>query len=258
MRNLCALIKRDIRSYFSSMIAYVVIMIFLVVVGYFFFSFTLIYARISMHMGSDPSLAKNLNQMDTIVRPLFMNLSIVLLLLIPILSMRSLAEEKKQGTMELLFTYPLKNTDIVLGKYASLLFIFIIMLLPMTIYFGLLLLCGASLPLIPLLIAFLGVFLLGASFISFGLFASSITENQTIAAVLSFGALLLFWLVGWAGDFLNIQWLAVTLTEISLLSHYRNFVAGIIDTNDLIYYVLFIIFSLYLTLRVVEKRNWRS
>jgi ABC-2 type transport system permease protein len=232
-------------------------MIFLVVLGYFFFSFTFIYARISFHMGADPNLGKNLNQMDTILRPLFMNLSIVLLLLIPILSMRSIAEEKKQGTIELLFTYPLKNSDIVIGKYLALLFVFTVMLLPTFIYVVLLMYCGASMPFLSVLIGYLGVFLLGASFLALGVFASSLTENQTIAAVVSFGALLIFWLVGWAGDFLESEWLGITLKELSPLSHYRNFVAGIIDTNDLIYYVFFIVFSLYLTHRVVEKRNWR-
>ncbi|MBN1492551.1 MAG: ABC transporter permease [Candidatus Omnitrophica bacterium] len=257
MRNLLTLIKRDLRSYFSSMIAYVVIMMFLAVVGYFFFSFTLIYARISFHMGADPNLAKNINQMDTILRPLFMNISIVLLLLIPILSMRSIAEEKKQGTIELLFTYPLKNSEIVLGKYLALVVVFIIMFLPTVVYVGLLKLCGAEIPLLSVAIAYLGVFLLGISFLAFGVFASSLTENQTIAAVVSFGGLLLFWLVGWAGDFLDVQWLGITLREVSLLSHYQNFVTGVIDTNDILYYVLFIIFCLYLTQRVVEKRSWR-
>jgi ABC-2 type transport system permease protein len=257
MKNLLALAKRDIHSHFSSMIAYTVIMIFLVVLGYFFFSFTLIYARISFHMGADPNLAKNLNQMDTILRPLFMNLSIVLLLLIPILSMRSIAEEKKQGTIELLFTYPLKNSDIVIGKYLALLTVFVMMLLPTFIYVALLMYCGASMPFLSVLIAYLGVFLLGASFLSLGVFASSLTENQTIAAVVSFGSLLIFWLVGWAGDFLESEWLGIALRELSPLSHYRNFVAGIIDTNDLLYYVFFIVFSLYLTQRVIEKRNWR-
>ncbi len=257
MKTMLTLAKRDIRSYFSSMVAYAVITIFLVVMGYFFFSFTLIYARISFHMGAEPSLAKNLNQMDTILRPLFMNASIVLLLLIPILSMRSFAEEKKQGTVELLFTYPFKNSDIVIGKYVAVLFMFCVMLLPTVLYAGILKYCGAAIPLLPLMIAYVGIFLLGASFIALGVFASSLTENQTVAAVVSFGALLLFWLVGWAGDFLQTEWLGLALREVSLLSHYQNFVSGIIDTNDLIYYVLFIGFSLYLTQRVIEKRNWR-
>ena len=257
MRNIVTIAKRDVQSSFSSMIAYVVVAIFLAVVGYFFFSFTYLYARFSFNIGSDPSLQKGFNQMDFIIRPLFMNLSIVMLLVIPILTMRSLAEEKKQGTAELLFTYPLTNAEIVLGKYAGLVSVFLIMMLPTLIPVGLLALFGASVPLTSLLICYLGALLLGISFCSLGLFASSLSENQTIAAVFSFGSLLLFWLVGWAEEFVHTKWLGAFLKNVSLVTHYQNFISGLVNTNDLVYYGLFTAFFLYLTYRVVEKRTWR-
>lgn len=257
MNRVAALLKRDVASFFSSMIAYVVIMIFLAIAGYFFFSFTFIYANMSLQMGSEPSLQQGLNPMDVIVRPLFMNLSIVILLVVPILSMRSFSEEKKQGTVELLFTYPIRNSEIVLGKFGALLSVFVIMVAPIILYLLVLLLCGAKLACVPILVAGGGLMLVGASFLSLGLFASSLTENQTIAAVLSFGMLLLFWVIGWASEFARIPWLVKFFSEISMITHFRNFVFGLIDTNDIVYYVLFIGFFLYCTFRVIEKRSWR-
>ena len=101
------------------------------------------------------------------------------------------------------------------------------------------------------------VLLLGASFISLGLFASSLTENQTVAAVLSFGALLFFWVIGWASDLIQIEQVGSFIDKISLLTHYQSFVAGTLNTTDIVYYILFIAFFLYATYRVVEKRSWR-
>jgi len=242
MKNIYTIAERDMKSYFSSMVAYVVIMIFLGILGYFFFSFSFIYARISMYMGSDPSLAKGLTPMDSIMRPLYMNMSIVMLLVLPILSMRSLSEEKKLGTVELLFSYPVKNIEIVLGKYFALLGVFKLMIGATLLYPLFLWWCGAEIFVVGLLIAYLGLLLLGGAFLALGLFTSSLSENQTVAAVLGFGSLFMFWIIGWAGDILPQGIAATFLKEISMFDHYRNLVHGIIDTSDLLYYFFFILF----------------
>jgi len=257
VHNVITIMRRDLKSYFSSMMAYVIMMIFLGILGYFFYSFTFIYARVSVYMGSDPSLAKGFNPTDGILRPLFMNMSVIMLLIMPILSMRSFSEEKKQGTMELLFTYPVRNIEIVLGKYAALVGLFKIMLLP-TLFFPLFLyFSGAAIHIPSLLASYAGILLLGTSCLSLTLFASALSETQTIAGVLGFGALLMFWLIGWSSDMVSAGWLSAFLREISMIGHYRNLIMGIINTNDILYYLFFIIFFLYLTLKVIEKRDWR-
>ena len=173
------LFKKELKSYFVSPIAWVVMSVFLLISGYFF---TVIL------------LSTNLPELKIT----FHNMGITFLFLSPLFTMRLLAEEKKLGTEELLFTLPLTDAQIVLSKYLASLTVFLI-LLGITWVYPLFLLSWGKPDMGPIFTGYLGLFLMGASFLAVGLFSSSLTENQIIAAVVGFGTLLLFWIIGWAG-----------------------------------------------------------
>ena len=256
MRGILAVFKKEIIITFSSPIFYAATFIFLVVSGYFFYTNAIIYTIRSFQAGQNPFLAQSLNLSDFVVKPFFGDIAIVLLLMLPLLTMRSYAEEKKMGTIELLFTYPISDQAVLAGKFAASVFTLLIMLV------------GTLLPLILLetfahldwgLIAcgYIGILLLGASFIALGIFTSSLTENQIIAAVLSFGVFLLFWVVGWAKSFAGPT-LGPILEHLSIVVHLDGFVKGLIDSRDLVFYLVFIFFWLFVTLRFLNTRFWRG
>jgi ABC-2 type transport system permease protein len=256
MRGILAVFKKEIIITFSSPIFYAATFIFLVVSGYFFYTNAIIYTIRSFQAGQNPFLAQSLNLSDFVVKPFFGDIAIVLLLMLPLLTMRSYAEEKKMGTIELLFTYPISDQAVLAGKFAASVFTLLIMLV------------GTLLPLILLetfahldwgLIAcgYIGILLLGASFIALGIFTSSLTENQIIAAVLSFGIFLLFWVIGWAKSFAGPT-LGPILEHLSIVVHLDGFVKGLIDSRDLVFYLVFIFFWLFVTLRFLNTRFWRG
>jgi len=256
MRGILAVFKKEIIITFSSPIFYAATFIFLVVSGYFFYTNAIIYTIRSFQAGQNPFLAQSLNLSDFVVKPFFGDIAIVLLLMLPLLTMRSYAEEKKMGTIELLFTYPISDQAVLAGKFAASVFTLLIMLV------------GTLLPLILLetfahldwgLIAcgYIGILLLGASFIALGIFTSSLTENQIIAAVLSFGVFLLFWVIGWAKSFAGPT-LGPILEHLSIVVHLDGFVKGLIDSRDLVFYLVFVFFWLFVTLRFLNTRFWRG
>ena len=256
MRGILAVFKKEIIITFSSPIFYAATFIFLVVSGYFFYTNAIMYTIRSFQAGQNPFLAQSLNLSDFVVKPFFGDIAIVLLLMLPLLTMRSYAEEKKMGTIELLFTYPISDQAVLAGKFAASVFTLLIMLV------------GTLLPLILLetfahldwgLIAcgYIGILLLGASFIALGIFTSSLTENQIIAAVLSFGVFLLFWVIGWAKSFAGPT-LGPILEHLSIVVHLDGFVKGLIDSRDLVFYLVFIFFWLFVTLRFLNTRFWRG
>ena len=256
MRGIMAVFKKEITITFSSPIFYAATFIFMVVSGYFFYTNAMIYTIRSFQAGQNPFLAERLNLSDFVVKPFFGDIAIVLLLMLPLITMRAYAEEKKMGTIELLFTYPISDGAVLAGKFAASMFTLLTMLV------------GTLLPLILLetfahldwgliLSGYLGILLLGASFIALGLFTSSLTENQIIAAVLSFGAFLLFWIIGWAKSFAGPP-LGPILEHISIVVHLDSFVRGLVDSRDLAFYLVFIFFWLFVTLRFLNTRFWRG
>jgi len=256
MRNVFAIAGREIRAYFVSPLAYVIIGFFLFVTGLFFDLFVRSYALAALQAGTNPFLAEQLNIHEALVRPLYQYLHIILLFVVPLLSMRLLAEEKKQGTAELLLTAPIKTSELVLGKYAGAL-TFVGVLMALTAQYPFFLWAsGASPSLGPLLASILGALLLAAAFLSVGLFMSSLTENQIIAAVTSFVLLLILWIIGFAGEMAE-GGAGSLLKAISLTENTEGFGKGVIDTQNLIFFVTFIAFNLFLTQRAIESRRWR-
>ncbi len=254
-----ALMRKELRIYFAAPIFYITGFFFLLIAGYFFYTNVLYYSIVSFQAmqqaAMNPQLAAQFNLQQVVFRHLFPALAIVLLLLLPLLTMRLLAEEKRSGTAELLFTYPLPDWAIILGKFLSALLVFII-LLAGTLISDLALGLVTRVDWAALAASYLGLILLGGAFLSLGLFASSLTENQIVAAVVAFALLLLFWIIGWVqelgGGMLQIA------RHLSIMDHYDGFTRGVIDTRDLIYYLSFIFFFLFLTKRQLESRRWRA
>jgi ABC-2 type transport system permease protein len=256
MKNIFLICKKEFSSYFYSPIAYVVITIFLLVSGYFFQNILSVYTMISFNAMRNPLFAQGLNFTEGIFRPLFGNTSIIMLLMMPLLTMRLLAEEKKSGTFELLLTYPIRDIETVIGKFIACFLVFAIML-GLTVVYPLFLSFLGSVEVGPLVSSYVGLLLMGGAFIAFGILASSLTSNQIVAAVISFGALLIFWLIGFSAYSAGPV-LGGILRHISLLEHFENFSRGIIDSRDVIYYLSFTIFCLFLTLRSLESNKWRG
>ncbi|MBI5892842.1 MAG: ABC transporter permease subunit [Deltaproteobacteria bacterium] len=251
--------KKELKSYFTSPIAYVVITIFLVISGYFFYNIIATFATISYQATINPMAAKQyglLNVTEIVVRPLFGNISMIMLLMMPLLTMRLFSEEKKTGTIELLLTYPITDMQVLLGKFFACLAVYLLMLVLTALYPILIMIYGQP-EVGPIITGYIGLFLLGASFISLGIFASSITENQIIAATVAFGALIFFWMLSFSVGLADPA-IGKIISYISITEHLEAFAKGVIDTEDIIYYGIFIILFLFLTLRALESNKWRG
>jgi ABC-2 type transport system permease protein len=202
----------------------------------------------------NPQMGRDLNVTDAVLRPLFSNVSVILLLLIPLVTMRLFAEERRSGTIELLLTYPVRDGAVLVGKYLAAFTMYGVMLAG-TLAYPIMLLSFTRVEWGPLLTGYLGLLLMGAMFLAVGLFASSLTENQVVAAIITFGVLLMFWIIGWTAEFAGGP-LGTVLTHLSILEHNDTFAKGVLDTKDIIYYVNFTALALFLALRSLESRRW--
>jgi len=257
IRNIGAIFKKDIKLYFSSFVAYCIIAIFLVLTGYFFSSLINAFVMISLQVAQQQAYQGPLNLTESITPSLFMNVCIVMLFMLPMLTMRSFSEEKKEGTIELLYTYPISDFEIVIGKYCAVSFVFLIMLAPLFIYPVLIRLVGGVYMMQPFYVGMFGLVLLGLAFLAVGLFISSMTKNQIVSVSITFGTLLMFWVMGWSSTFVSKE-LGSFLEELSMLQHFSNFAQGLIDTQDILFYCLVIFFFIFFTLRILESRSWKG
>jgi len=257
VRNVLAIAGKDIRSYFVSPIAYVVMTGFMLLGGWFFFN---LLARfnflLQLYMGfRNPQAIERLNLNEFVISPLLHNLSVVLVILIPVITMRAFAEEKRSGTYELLMTAPLSVTEIVMGKFLGAFFCVFVMLL-LTLTFPVILVMYGNPEIGVLLSGFLGLLLLATAFLSVGLLTSSFTQNQIIAAVSCLVILLLLYVISWPAETAG-ESMGAVLRYLSLTEHFGEMVKGIIDTRDVVYFLSVIALSLFLTQRSVESLRWR-
>jgi len=256
MKGFIAIFRKEVYTFLASPIFYVCAFIFLALLGYFFYSSVAYYAILSMQAAQNPYLAQQLNLSEVVISPIFGNMTIIMLILIPLFTMRLFSEEKKSGTAELLFTYPIRDGAVVLGKYFSSLFMFFLMLIGTLPFMVLLSYIGA-----PdwgvILTAYLAVMLLAGSFAALGTFISVMTENQIVSAVVTFGILLLLWVVSWAQAF-TAGWMKDVLGYLAIMSHFDNLAKGLIDSRDIIFFVLFILFFLFGTFRYLDSKKWRG
>ena len=198
--------------------------------------------------------ALNINQV--MIRQLLQNVTILILFIMPMITMRTYSEEKRSGTIELLLTSPLTDFQIILGKFLGALALWAIMLAVSLIHIGLLFVYGNP-EWKPIATAYLGLLLLGGCFISVGLFISSLTKNQIVAGMVTFAVFLFLWVITWIGGFSGPT--IDSLTQyLSIIDHYDDFGKGVIDTTHLIYYVSFITFGLFLTAKSVDSERWRA
>jgi ABC-2 type transport system permease protein len=255
MRNIWTIAKKEIKTYFTSPIAYVVVAVFLVLVGFFFYSALMWFNSQAIQMAQNPYYAQQMNINQMVYTPLFHNMSIILLLMLPLLTMRLFSEEKKTGTDELLFTSPVSVAQIVLGKYLAALVVLAVML-GLTGLLSVFSFAFGNPELPQILNGYLGLLLMGAAFIAAGVFFSSLTENQIVSAILTFGALLLFWILNWAAYSASGMWRDV-LNYLSIFQHFDDMTRGILDTKDVVYYASFAFLGLFLTHSVIQSRRWR-
>jgi ABC-2 type transport system permease protein len=246
--------KREVRQYFTSPVAYVILAIFLFITGLFFYAIFSGFAQASMQIAMNPGMGRDLNVMDSVLRPLFDNMRVILLLLMPLVTMRLFAEERRSGTIELLLTYPVRDGAVLVGKYLAAMTLYAAMIAGMLAYPAMLA-YFARVEWAPLLTGYVGLVLMGAMFAAVGLFASSLTENQIVAAIVTFGILLSFWIIGWLAAFVSGP-VGAVLTHLSILEHNDTFAKGVLDTKDVIYYVDFTVLALFLALRSLEARRW--
>jgi ABC-2 type transport system permease protein len=248
--------KKEMRLYFGSPVAYVVCTFFLVISGFFFSQIFYFYTMQSMQATMNPMAGSNLTPTEGILRPLFNNMSVVLLFFMPMLTMRLFAEEAKSGTIELLLTYPVRDGEILFGKFLAAGLLYALMLAFTLLYPGLV---GrfARLEWGSVLTGYLGMLLLGAAFLSIGIFLSALTENQIVAGFSTFGVLLGLWVIGWGAEFASGT-LRSVLQYLSLIEHMDGFGKGVLDTKDIVYYVSVSAFALFLALRAVEARRWKG
>jgi len=258
MRNITAIIGKELKSYFVSPVAYVVMAGFIVPAGWFFFNLLAQFNRmLTMYQAfRRPDILQQFNLNDMVMTPFLYNLTIVLMFIIPLITMRLFAEERKLGTEELLLTLPLRTSEVVIGKFAAS-FIFYLIILALTAIYPILLFAFGNPEAGPILVGYLGLFLLGTSFIAVGIFASSLTENQIVAYVVSFVAILMFFIIGWPAQTVGASTLGEVLSYLSLVEHFTDFSKGLIDTKHIAYYITFILFCLFLTKRSFESLKWR-
>ena len=257
MGNVIAIAQKELKSYFASPIAYIVIGLWALVYGYFFVAILSFFVRQSMQMnqfGMQGPQAMNVNQQ--LIRPLLQNVTILILFLMPMVTMRTYSEEKRSGTIELLLTAPVTDFQIIMGKFLGALALYAIMLAVTAIHVGLLFIYGHP-EWKPIVTAYLGLLLLGGCFISLGLLISSLTSNQIVAGMVTFAVFLLLWVITWIGSFSGPTMDKLT-TYLSIIDHWDDFGKGVIDTTHVVYYVSFITFGLFLTAKSVDSERWRG
>lgn len=240
------IVQRELRSYFQSFIAYVLIAVFLLLAGYFFYTDLVMYVLWSFQKVS----------FTKIWEYYFNDLRYVLIIVIPPLTMRLFAEEKKLGTIELLWTYPLRDWELLAGKYLAPLF-FLFLMLALTLVYPTITYFLYDIDIAPLLVGYLGLFLVGSSFIACGILISSLTENQIVAAIGTFGLLLMFWFLTWNEAAANEKAMNILL-NFSLFDRLQTFTKGAIDLKDLVFFLNFHGFFIFLTLLSLTTRKWRG
>ncbi|HEY1676134.1 MAG TPA: ABC transporter permease [Candidatus Sulfotelmatobacter sp.] len=256
MRNVWVICRKELHSYFVSWIAYLLLAMFALIFGYFFWTLLgyFVFEGIEMQMRGQ-SFPMNIN--EQIVRPLFSNVSVIaLLVIIPLISMRLFAEEKRTGTIELLVTSPIRDLEIIIGKWLAALMLYASLLLFTGLNFIFLFAYGKP-DWKPMLIGYLGLILQAGALLALGTFISTLTKNQIIAGTVTFAVCLLLYICGWVSGFEMAPW-AKVLSYISVATHAESFAKGVIETKDAVFYLTVIFLGLFFTARSMESLRWRS
>jgi ABC-2 type transport system permease protein len=253
--NTLTIARKELQSYFRSPIAYGVMAFFALIAGYFFYASVVFFVRRGMEMsmmGQNQPMDLN----EYIVRPLLSNISVIALFLIPMITMRLFAEEKRSGTIELLLTSPIRDLEILVGKFLGALALYTAML--GISFLSMMLLFAYGKPdWRPLLVGYLGLLLQGAALLAIGTFISNCTKNQIVAGVAAFAVCLMLWILNWVAEFGNTIPERI-LSYVAVTSHFDSFAKGVLDLKDIIYYLSVIFVGLFLTARSMEALRWRA
>ncbi|MBS1959705.1 MAG: ABC transporter permease subunit [Bdellovibrionales bacterium] len=245
---------KDFRTYFTSPIAYIIIAGFLIIMGWMFF-FNLSHFNMQALQYKQMGMGKSMSITEGIIRPLYGNMNVIFLFLVPFITMRLFAEERKQQTIQLLMTSPISIAEMVVGKFFSAFFLVFTMLM-LTVVYPIILWIFGNPDYGPILTSYMGTLMLSSCYVAAGVFFSSMTENQIVAGALTFAAGLFFWLINWASQSAGPVFSDI-LDYMSLIQHYNNFSQGIIDTTDIVFYLSFVFVSLFLSHRVLDSYRWR-
>jgi ABC-2 type transport system permease protein len=255
MRNIWIICRKELRSYFTSPVAYILLVMFAIIFGFFFWNSLGYIVNISMEsqLEGEP-FPINLN--DQLIRPLLSNINVIGLFFIPLITMRLFAEEKRTGTIELLATSPIKDSEVIVGKWLAALLMYALMLLSSVLDLVFLFKYGDP-AWKPMAIGYLGLLLQAGGLLAIGTFISTLTRNQIIAGAVTFGICLLLWVMGWVSQYDNSTW-AQVLSYMSVISHFDTFARGVIDSKDAIFDVTVIFLGLFFTARSMESLRWRA
>ncbi len=255
MRNVWTIYKKELNSYFVSPIAYILLLMFALIFGFFFWNAVgmFVFYGIESQMRGQ-MFPMNVN--EQVIRPLLSNISVVGLFFIPMITMRLFAEEKRNGTIELLATSPIRDAEVILGKWLAAVSLYGIMLLFTAVNFAFLFRYGNP-DWKPLAIGYLGLLLQAGALLAIGTFVSTLTRNQIIAGAVTFGVCLLLWVLEWVSGYETATWARV-LSYMSVITHFESFAKGVLATKDAIFYITVIFLGLFLTGRSMESLRWRS
>jgi ABC-2 type transport system permease protein len=256
MHNILAIWQREMKSYFVSPIAYVVLTVFLFLSGLFFFGNLAEVVQYTLMQGQMGQGTQAIDVPAFVTQSLFRTLSVVLLFVIPMLTMGLFSEEKKRGTIELLLTTPVGNLQAILGKYLASLTVLLILFVSSGITISALFVYSRP-DWKPMLAGYLGMFLYGAALLALGLFISTLTENQIVSVMITFGVSLVLWLISVFGSSAGATTKSV-INYLSVISHLDDFIKGVIDSSHVIYYITFAFVGLFLAYRSLESMRWKG
>ncbi|MCA2970378.1 MAG: ABC transporter permease [Acidobacteriaceae bacterium] len=254
MKNILTICQKEIKSYFVSPIAYALMAIYAIVSG--FFSYVAVGYFLDRSIGAMAGRGGPMDVNEWVIRPVIMNVGVISLFLIPMITMRLFAEEKRSGTLELLITSPVRDYEIVVGKWLGALAMYTCILALTAVNLSVLFLFGSP-DWRPIATGFAGMLLQGGCLLAVGTFISNTTKNQIMAGAMTFGVSLLMWTFDWFTGFKSDAW-AKVLAYLSLTAHFESFSKGVIDSKDVIFYVSVIVLGLFLTTRSLESLRWRG
>src|SRR5579885_3458054 len=257
MRNALTIAGKELSSYFVQPVAYVVLTVFVLLAGWFFFALIKQFSEMVQVYSamSNAQALEHLNLNTRVIDPLLHNMSVVMVILVPAITMRAFAEEKRTGTYEFLLTAPVRTGEIVAGKFIAAA-VFILIMVALIWIFPIILMVFGDPEVGVMAAGYVALALLGICFVAIGLFTSSLTQNQIIAAISCFGVLLLMYVISWPAE-VGSATLGNVLRYLALPEHFDQMIKGMIDTADLIYFLSVIFVALFLTQRAVESVRWR-
>jgi ABC-2 type transport system permease protein len=255
VKNILLICNKELKSYFASPIAYLLMAFFGLIFGFGFYTATRDMMKFSLQsqMMGQPS---QMNVNEQIIRPLLGFASTIALFLIPMITMRTFAEEKRSGTIELLMTSPVRDIDVIVGKWLGAMLLYVCVLFMSLLNIAMLFAWGKP-DWKPVLVAYAGLLLQGGCLLAIGVFISTTTRNQIIAGGVTFFVCLLLWLLSWFTAY-DQSGAAQVVNYLSIVTHFENFSKGVLDSKDVVFYLSMIFFSLFLTSRAMESLRWRA